>query len=63
MINIFLLFYMCHFTTGLTHRYKTTAFYILYLQFSTLYYTFRQMLLAISAAGCKFLRPAAELCM
>jgi len=24
----FLLFYMCHFTTGLTHCYKTTVFFI-----------------------------------
>ena len=27
MMNIFLLFYMCHFVMGLTHCYKTTVFF------------------------------------
>ena len=31
--KLFLLFYTCHFTTGLTHCYKTTDFLHLYLQF------------------------------
>jgi len=30
VMNIFLLFYMCHFATGLTHCYKTTGFFYIY---------------------------------
>jgi len=28
VMEIYLLFYMCHFAMGLTHCYKTTVFYI-----------------------------------
>ena len=34
-MKIFLLFYMCHFATDLTHCYKTTVFYIYICSFST----------------------------
>ena len=31
MMKIFLLFYMCDFAVGLTHYYKTTVFFYIYL--------------------------------
>jgi len=53
--NMFLLFYMCHFTTGLTHCYKTTFFTFIFAVFlGNLLYTFGPVLPAISAADCLF---------
>jgi len=38
-MKIYLLFYMCHFAMGLTHCYKTTVFFNIYLVKRTGYFT------------------------
>ena len=40
----FLLFYMCHFAMGLTHRYKTTVFFYIY---HFLYWNWYQLIFAV----------------